>query len=77
MISETNEKEPENEKKVYDEKDADVHELKADGNVTSSLIENGFDEDAEEVEFDYTDFEEADGNKEKDLSLSDLGESDS
>ena len=77
LISETSVKEPENEKKSYDEKDSDVHELKADGDQTSSLLENSFDEDAEEVEFDYTDFEEVDGNKEKDLNLSDLGESDS
>ena len=76
LISETHEKEQEPEKKVYDEKDSDVHELKADENTASSLLKDSFNEDAEEVEFDYTDFEEVDGSKEEDLSLSDLGEND-
>ena len=60
--------------KVYDEKENDVHELVAEEG--SPVYKDSFSEDGEEVEFDYTDFEDNDESQESDLNLSDLGEND-
>ena len=69
-------KEEEIKKTVNDEKDSDVHELKPDDELANSIYKDSFNEDAEEVEFDYTDFDENGDSKESDLSLSDLAETD-
>lgn len=66
----------ENKAPVKNEKDSDVHELKSDDELANSLYKDSFNEDAEEVEFDYTDFDENGDSKESDLSLSDLAETD-
>ncbi|MBR4341610.1 MAG: DivIVA domain-containing protein [Lachnospiraceae bacterium] len=63
-------------KKVKADRDEDMHELIADDDRLNSILKDSFNEDAEEVEFDYTDFDENDDSKETDLSLSDLGEND-
>ena len=60
--------------KVYDESENDVHELKAENG--SPMYQDSFSEEGEEVEFDYTDFEDNDDSQENDLNLSDLGEND-
>ena len=51
----------------------DVHELVAD-EKTDSLLKAGFDDDAEEVEFDFSDFEDNDEKKDGDVNLSDLSD---
>ena len=61
-----------NNEKVYDEKENDVHELVAE--EENSMYKDSFNEDAEEVEFDYTDFEDNDDSQDSDLNLSDLGD---
>ena len=61
-----------NNEKVYDEKENDVHELVAEED--NSMYKDSFNEDAEEVEFDYTDFEDNDDSQDSDLNLSDLGD---
>ena len=60
--------------KVYDESENDVHELKAENE--SPMYKDSFSEEGEEVEFDYTDFEDNDDSQENDLNLSDLGDND-
>lgn len=60
--------------KVYDESENVVHELKAENG--SPMYQDSFSEEGEEVEFDYTDFEDNDDSQENDLNLSDLGEND-
>lgn len=59
------------ESKADDNKD--VHELVAD-DKTDSIIKAGFDDDAEEVEFDFSDFEDNDEKKDGDVNLSDLSD---
>ena len=56
-----------------EEKNDDVHELVAD-EKTDSLLKAGFDDDAEEVEFDFSDFEDNDEKKDGDVNLSDLSD---
>jgi cell division initiation protein len=56
-----------------EEENDDVHELVAD-EKTDSLLKAGFDDDAEEVEFDFSDFEDNDEKKDGDLNLSDLSD---
>ena len=56
-----------------EEDNDDVHELVAD-EKTDSLLKAGFDDDAEEVEFDFSDFEDNDEKKDGDLNLSDLSD---
>ena len=60
--------------KVYDESENDVHELKAEDG--SQMYQDSFSEEGEEVEFDYTDFEDNDDSQENDMNLSDLGDND-
>ena len=40
------------------------------------MYKDSFSEEGEEVEFDYTDFEDNDDSKGNDLNLSDLGDND-
>ncbi|MBP5179240.1 MAG: DivIVA domain-containing protein [Lachnospiraceae bacterium] len=56
-----------------EEENDDVHELVAD-EKTDSLLKAGFDDDAEEVEFDFSDFEDNDEKKDGDVNLSDLSD---
>lgn len=56
-----------------EEENDDVHELVAD-EKTESLLKAGFDDDAEEVEFDFSDFEDNDEKKDGDVILSDLSD---
>ena len=56
-----------------EEENDDVHELVAD-EKTESLLKAGFDDDAEEVEFDFSDFEDNDEKKDGDVNLSDLSD---
>ena len=56
-----------------EDENKDVHELVAD-DKTESLLKNSFDDEGEEVEFDFSDFEDNDDNKEGDLNLSDLSD---
>ena len=56
-----------------EEENNDVHELVAD-EKTDSLLKAGFDDDAEEVEFDFSDFEDNDEKKDGDVNLSDLSD---
>ena len=58
------------------ESESDVHELVADSDQMDGMIKDGFSEEGEEFEFDYSDFEENDSDKEADLSLSELEEND-
>ena len=51
----------------------DVHELIAD-EKTDSILKGSFDDDAEEVEFDFSDFEDNEDKPEGDLNLSDLSD---
>ena len=60
--------------KEYDETENDVHELVAEEGAP--MYKDSFSEDGEEVEFDYTDFEDNDDSQEDDLNLSDLGDND-
>ena len=62
--------------KATEKNNEEMHELIADDDRLNSILKDSFNEDAEEVEFDYTDFDENDDSKETDLSLSDLGEID-
>ncbi len=71
---EDNDKDKE-EKKESESKDKDVHELVAD-EKTDRMIKGGFDEEAEEVEFDFSDFEDNDEKPDSDLDLSDLSDGD-
>lgn len=66
------EDEPKKEEPKEEEND-DVHELVAD-EKTDSLLKAGFDDDAEEVEFDFSDFEDNDEKKDGDVNLSDLSD---
>ena len=56
-----------------EEENDDVHELVAD-EKTDSLLKAGFDDDADEVEFDFSDFEDNDEKKDGDVNLSDLSD---
>ena len=56
-----------------EEENDDVHELVADEKI-DSLLKAGFDDDAEEVEFDFSDFEDNDEKKDGDVNLSDLSD---
>ena len=56
-----------------EEENDDVHELVAD-EKTDSLLKAGFNDDAEEVEFDFSDFEDNDEKKDGDVNLSDLSD---
>jgi len=77
FISETYPKENDKtENKSQESNNSDVHELVADDDRLSSLLKDSFNEDAEEVDFDYTDFDENGESREDDMSLSDLGEND-
>lgn len=60
--------------KEYDETENDVHELVAEEGAP--MYKDSFSEEGEEVEFDYTDFEDNDDSQENDLNLSDLGDND-
>ncbi len=60
--------------KEYDETENDVHELVAEEGAP--MYKDSFSEEGEEVEFDYTDFEDNDDSKGNDLNLSDLGDND-
>ena len=69
FITEDEEKKEE----TSEDENKDVHELVAD-DKTESLLKNSFDDEGEEVEFDFSDFEDNDDNKEGDLNLSDLSD---
>ena len=69
FITEDEEKKDE----TSEDENKDVHELVAD-DKTESLLKNSFDDEGEEVEFDFSDFEDNDDNKEGDLNLSDLSD---
>ena len=74
----TNEDEEDNEKEEQKDQESpnkDVHELVAD-EKTDRMIKGGFDEEAEEVEFDFSDFEDNDEKPDSDLDLSDLSDGD-
>lgn len=50
----------------------DVHEVVSDEERLQNILKDSFSEDAEEVDFDYSDFDEEGDGKKNDLSLSDL-----
>jgi len=50
----------------------DVHEVISDEERLQNILKDSFSEDAEEVDFDYSDFDEEGDGKKNDLSLSDL-----
>jgi len=52
--------------------DKDVHELKSDD--PDAILKGSFAEDGEEIEFDFTDFEDNEDKPDSDLNLSDLSD---
>lgn len=66
----------ETKKSVREADDSDVHELIADSDQMDGIIKDGFSEEGEEFEFDYSDFEENSSDRNDDLSLSELEEND-
>ena len=57
-----------------EDKKEEPKEEENDDEKTDSLLKAGFDDDAEEVEFDFSDFEDNDEKKDGDVNLSDLSD---
>ena len=74
FISEESDSDKEGSNKGKDE-NKDVHELVAD-EKPDVILKGGYDEDGEEVEFDFTDFEDDEDKPEGDMNLSDLSDND-
>ena len=74
FISEESDSDKEDSNKGKDE-NKDVHELVAD-EKPDVILKGGYDDDGEEVEFDFTDFEDDEDKPEGDMNLSDLSDND-
>ena len=57
------------------ENNKDIHELTGD-DVTDKILKSSFDEGSEEMEFDFSDFEDDNEKKDGDMNLSDLSDND-